>query len=74
MNEKEENIKIEKLSELLKKSPTDDGTFYGTLYNLYVLIQIAKGVNNIKEGNSISLDKFSKEMEALYGNTIRKFG
>ena len=32
-----EDIKLEKIVELLKKSKDDDGTFYGTLYNLYVL-------------------------------------
>ena len=31
-----EDIPMEKISELLKKAPTDDGTFYGSLYDLYV--------------------------------------
>ena len=31
---KKENISIGKISELLKNAPTDDGTFYGCLYDL----------------------------------------
>ena len=27
------DIPMEKISELLKKTPTDDGTFYGSLYD-----------------------------------------
>lgn len=72
MNENQENIQIEKLSELLKKAPTDDGTFYGSLYDLYVLIGIAKGVNSINHGNSISLEELHKRMEALYEDTSRR--
>ena len=50
----------------LKKEQTDDGTFYGSLYDLYVLIGIAKGVNNINHGKGISLEELDKEMEALH--------
>lgn len=74
MNENEENIEIEKLSELLRKAPTDDGTFYGALYDLYVLIGIAKGVNCINHGKGISLEELHKEMEELYESTSRKSG
>ena len=74
MNKNQENISIEKISELLKKAPTDDGTLYGAIYDLYVLIGIAKGVNGINQGNGITLEEFDKEMEALYENTNRRFG
>ena len=74
MNKNQENIQIEKLSVLLKKAPTDDGTFYGSLYDLYVLIGIAKGVDSIKHGHSISLEELHKEMEALYESTSRRSG
>ena len=74
MNKNQENIEIEKLSELLKKATTDDGTFYGALYDLYVFIGLAKGVNSINYGNSISLEELDREMEALYESTSRKFG
>ena len=38
---KKENISIGKISELLKNAPTDDGTFYGCLYDLYVFISLS---------------------------------
>ena len=36
MNNNQEDFSMEKISELLKKAPTDDGTFYGSIYDLYV--------------------------------------
>ena len=74
MKEEQEKIEIEKISELLKKTQTDDGTLYGALYDLYVLIGIAKGVNSINHGNSISLEEFLKEREAIYESYNRRFG
>lgn len=74
MNKNQENIEIEKLSELLKKAPTDDGTFYGSLYDLYVLIGIAKGVNDINNGSGTPIKDLIKEREALYESYSRKFG
>ena len=74
MKEEQEKIEIEKISELLKKAQTDDGTFYGSLYDLYVLIGIVKGVNSINHGNGISLEELDREMEALHENTSRRFG
>lgn len=71
---KKENIFIEKISELLKNAPTDDGTFYGCLYDLYVFIGITKGVSDINSGNGITLEEHEKEMEALYEHYNRKFG
>lgn len=52
----------------------DDGTFYSNVYNLYVIIGIVKGIDNVKNGNCITLEDFEKEMEALYGNYNRRFG
>lgn len=74
MNENQENIEIEKLSVLLGKAQTDDGTFYGSLYDLYVLIGIAKGIDSINHGHGISLEEFNREREALYESYSRKFG
>ncbi len=74
MKEEQEKIEIEKISELLKKAQTDDGTFYGSLYDLYVLIGIVKGVNSINHGNGISLENLRKEREALYESYSRRFG
>ena len=59
-----EDIPMEKIVELLKKSE-DDGTFFGCIYNLYVLIGIAKGVNDIRNGRGVALEEFNKEMEEL---------
>ena len=74
MSANQENIKIEKISELLKKAPTDDGNFYGSLYDLYFFIEISKGINDIKKGRAITLEELEKEMEALYENSNRRFG
>ena len=68
-----EDIQMENIVELLKKSE-DDGTFYGTIYNLYVLIGIAKGVDDIRNGRGITLEEFNKEMEALHESYSRRFG
>ena len=66
-----ENIQMEKIIELLKKSE-DDGTFYGSIYNLYLLIGIAKGVDDIRNGRGVTLEELHKEMEELYGSTSRR--
>lgn len=74
MNIIKEDIHIEKISELLKNAKTDDGTFYGSLYDLYVFIGLAKGVDDIKNGRTVTLEELHQEMEALYESTSRKFG
>jgi len=38
----------------------------GELYDLYLLIGIAKGIDDIKNGRGITLEEFDKEREALY--------
>ena len=68
------NISMKKISEMLKESPTDDGTFYGSLYDLYVFIGIVKGVSDINNENGITLEELEKEREALYENYSRNFG
>ena len=73
MNKNQEKIELEKLSELLKKAPTDDGTLYGSLYDLYVLISIAKGVNSINNEKGTSIESLIKERETLYESYNRKF-
>ena len=74
MDNVKENVEIKKITELLRNSPTDDGTFYGCLYDLYVFIGIVKGVDSINHGNGITVKELRKEMEALYDNTSRRFG
>ena len=70
----DEKIDIGKIDELLKNTPTDDGTFYGVLYDLYSLIGILKGIDDANNGRSIPLEELHKEMEELYESTSRKFG
>ena len=74
MNNNEEKIKIKKICDLLRNAPTDDGTFYSTIYDLYVFIGITKGVDDINNGRGIPLEEFRKEMEALYESTSRRSG
>ena len=73
MKAQNEEIKIERIVDLLKKSK-DNETFFDSLYNLYVLIGIAKGVNEMNQGKGIPLEDFVAEREALYENYNRKFG
>ncbi len=70
----QKNIELEKISKLIKKSKADDGTFYSVLYDLYLFIELAKSVNGINNGKTITLEELQKEMEALYENSSRKFG
>ena len=69
-----EDIPMEKISELLKKAPTDDGTFYGSLYDLYVFIGLVKSADDIKNGRTITLEELKTEMEALYDSSSKRFG
>lgn len=73
MNITKEDIPMEKIVDLLKKSE-DDGTFYGAIYNLYILIGIAKGVDDIRNRRGVTLEEFNKEMEALHESYSRRFG
>lgn len=71
MKEPNEKIQIEKIVDMLKNSE-QNVTFYDCLYNLYVLLGIVKGVNEINLENGIPLADFLTEREALYENYNRK--
>lgn len=73
MNILNENIKGEKIVELLKRAD-DDGTFYDSLYKLYVLIGIAKGVDDINNNSGMTLEEFNNERESIYERYSRKLG
>ena len=73
MKEQNEEIKIEKIVDLLRKSKENE-TFFDSLYNLYLLIGIAKGINEINQGKGIPLENLLAEREALYENYNRRFG
>ena len=69
-----EDIKLEKIVKLLEKNPEENKTLYDNIYNLYVLIGIAKGVNDIRNGRGMTLEEFNKEREELYEHYSRRFG
>ena len=73
MNNKED-LSMDKINELLKSSNSDDGSFYSALYDLYLFISLAKGLDNARNGKNMTLEEFHKEMEELYESTSRKFG
>lgn len=73
MKTEKEEIKIEKIVDLFKKSKENE-TFFDSLYNLYVLIGIAKGVNEMNQENGIPIEDFLAEREALYESYSRKLG
>ena len=69
----QEEISIEKIVDLLKNCK-ENKTFFDSLYNLYVLISIAKGVNEMNQGKGTPIEDFLAEREALYEAYNRKFG
>ena len=69
-----EDIKLEKIVKLLEKNPEENKTLYDNIYNLYVLICIAKGVDDIRNGRGMTLEEFNKEREELYERYSRRFG
>ena len=73
MQTEKEDIKIEKIVNLLKNSE-DDGTFLDSLYDLYLFVGIAKGIDDAKNGRGMSLEDFKAEREVLYENYSRRFG
>ena len=74
MNNNQEDFSMEKISELLKKAPTDEGTFYGSIYDLYVFIGLAKSADDMKHGRCITLEELRKEMEERHARYSRRFG
>ncbi len=69
-----EDIKLEKIVKLLEQNLEENNTLYDNIYNLYVLIGIAKGVHDIRNGRGMTLEEFNKEREELYERYSRKFG
>ncbi len=69
-----EDIKIELISELLKKSKSDDGTFLDALYNLYLFIGITKGVDDIKNGNGMTIEESRERIMQKYENYNKRYG
>ena len=74
MNIPKEDIKLEKIVNLLEKNSEENDTLYDIRYNLYVLIGIAKGVDDMRNGKGMTLEEFNKEREELYERHSRRFG
>ena len=72
MKIEEENVKMEKIVNLLKNSE-DGETFFDALYDLYFFIGIAKGVDDMNNGRGITLEELHKEVEARHENYRRRF-
>lgn len=70
---KQENISIEKIIDILKKSE-DDGTFYDSLYNLYILMGIAKGIDDVKDGKEMTIEESRERMMQKYETYTAKYG
>ncbi|MBR1884655.1 MAG: hypothetical protein IJ809_07040 [Clostridia bacterium] len=70
----EEVLELDKITDYLRNNKEDDGTFYGCIYNLQVLMGIKKGVNDINMGNGTPLEDYIKERKEIYESYSRKFG
>ncbi len=74
MNKQNENISLKKVSEFLRECPEDDGTFKGCLYNLYFIMNIFKSVDNIENGNAMTLEESKERMRLKYANYSKRYG
>ncbi len=69
-----EKIDIGKIDELLENTPTDDGTFYGALYDLYFFIGILKGIDDANNGREMTLEESEERMMYKYANYNARYG
>lgn len=74
MDTKQDNIPIEKIIELLKKSETDDGTFYSSLYDLYFFIKVAKGIDDVNNDRGMTIEESRGRMMRKYESYNTKYG
>ena len=68
-----EKIEIDKIVNLLKNSE-DDGTFLTSLYNLYLFLGIAKGVDDVQNGRGMSLEESRERIMKKYENYNKQYG
>ncbi len=71
-NNKQYNLDI--ISELLKQSKSDDGTFLDALYNLYLFIGVTKSMNDIKNGNVMTVQESKERMIQKYESYSARYG
>lgn len=74
MSMPKEDIQMEKISTLLKKAPTDDGTFYGSLYDLYVFIGLVKSADDIRNGRGMTIEESRERIIKKYENYNTRYG
>lgn len=72
MKIEEENIKIDKIVNLLKNCE-DDGTFLDSIYNLYLFIGIAKGVDDVKNSRGMTLKESRERLIKKYETYNTKY-
>ena len=70
----QEQFYLDKISELLRKSKSDDGTFLDALYNLYLFIGITKSINDIKTGNVMTIEESRERMMQKYESYSARYG
>lgn len=70
----QKQFNLEKISELLKRSKSDDGTFLDSLYNLYLFINVTKSVNDINNGNVMTLEESKERMIKKYESYNARYG
>ncbi len=69
-----ENVQMGKIVKLLENAPTDDGTLYSSIYDLYVFIGLAKGVDDMRNGRGMTLEESRERMMKKYANYNTRYG
>ncbi len=73
MQLEKENIKMEKIVNLLNNSK-DSETFLDLLYDLYLFIGIAKGVDDVRNGKGMTLEESRERMMQKYETYNTRYG
>lgn len=73
MQIEKENIKMEKIVNLLNNSK-DSETFLDLLYDLYLFIGIAKGVDDVRNGRGMTLEESRERMMQKYETYNTRYG
>lgn len=69
-----ENVQMGKIVKLLENAPADDGTLYSSIYDLYVFIGLAKGVDDMRNGRGMTLEESRERMMKKYANYNTRYG
>lgn len=69
-----ENIQMEKIVELLEKAPTDDGTLYSCIYELYLFIGLVQSADDIRNGRGMTLEESKERMMRKYESYNARYG